>query len=156
MFWLYNIFLWLKPAECTEYQENKQDIERFWIALKVVFISMQITYLLHTFHRTEISWLFLGTTFRFASFHFTLYIILVKAEFFQVRNFKEMCLQPRWYTSVSLQLHVYANKLPFIQQISLETRMWPLISQMLPFLGSLFFWLSRFFKLCFRLFFPTF
>ena len=49
-------------------------------------------------------------------------------------------------------------KLPFIQLILLETKMTPLISQIrcLPFWAACSLWLSRFFKLYFRLFIPTF
>ena len=57
------------------------------------------------------------TTFQFASFPFTLYIIFVKAEFFLVRNFEETCLQPWWYASISLQLYIYR----IIMQITLHS-----------------------------------
>ena len=41
------------------------------------------------------------TTFWFALFHFTFYIIFAKAEFFHVRNFEEtLCLQLRQYASI--------------------------------------------------------
>ena len=42
--WLYKIFQHFKSVECIECQKNKQEVEWFQMALKVVFISMQISY----------------------------------------------------------------------------------------------------------------
>ena len=71
--------------------------------------------------------------------------IILSCEFMlsKGKNFLEMLrLQPRCHFT-----HTYTvSKLPLIQQVLLGTKMSPFISQML----------TRFFKLCFRLFIPTF
>ena len=99
-----------------------------------------------TFHQTEISWIF--ATFRFASFHFVLFLCKLNS-FMWIYAFKRkkknleetLCLQPRRFVSISLHLHLC--KLPFIERISVETKM------CLPFWAPFLFWLSRFYKLSF-------
>ena len=95
----------------------------------------------HTFHRTEISWLFL-TTFRFDSFHFILFCAswALSCEFTLSKGKKHwgnvvftataICI---YFTSLTL-----ICKLLFIRRISLETKISILNSQMLAFWGTLF------------------
>ena len=92
-----------------------------------------------TFHDTEISWLFNDISIICISFH-----IFVKAEFFHVNLpfqkentglggnivFTTMAIQ---FASLTLIF-----KLPFFQWTSLETKILPLMSQMLAFLGTLY------------------
>ena len=93
------------------------------------------------------------TFVRYALFHFIQFLWKHNSFMwifaFRRKNLKEtLRFQPQRYVSISLHFHLYAN------YPSLETKMSPLISQMLAFLGTLF--ISRFFKLHFRLFIPTF
>ena len=142
--------------------ENNQEVERFWTAL--FFFSMQITYSITysdwlTFHRTEISWLFF-TTFAFVSFHFILFCAswVLSCEFTlsERKNLEEtLCLQPRQFASISLYLHLYANYCSSAGfRWRQKCRFW--IPRWLPFWAPFLFWLSRFYKLSFKLFIPTF
>ena len=139
-------------------QENNREVEQFWTALEVVFFRMQIkkspTQLL-TFHRTEISWLFLPL---FDLFCFILYYF-VQAEFFHAnlhfqkeKNFEEtFCLQPRQFASILLHLHLYVNYCSSAGfRWRQKCRFW--IPRCLPFWAPFLFWLWRFYKLSFRLF----
>ena len=95
----------------------------------------------HTFHRTEISWLFF-TTFRFDSFHFILFCAswALSCEFTLSKGKKlrgnvvftttAICI---YFASLTL-----ICKLLFIRQISLETKISILNSQMLALWGTLF------------------
>ena len=140
-------------------QKNNQGVERLWTALEVVFISMQITYPITYFPST---WNILPffTTFRFASFH--LYYF-VQTEFFHEnlrfqteKNVEETsCLQPRRFVSITLHLHLYANNCSSAWfRWRQKCRFW--IPRCLPFWAPFLFWLSRFYKLSFKLFIPTF
>ena len=136
--------------------ENNQEVEQFWTALEVFFFSVckSPTQSL-TFHRTEISWFFLPL---FDLFCFILYYFVL-AEFFHVnlrfrkeKNFEEtLCLQPRQFASISLHLHLYAN---YCSSAGFrwvrKCQFW--IPRCLPLWAPFLFWLSRFYKLSFRLF----
>ena len=112
-----------------------------------------------TFHQTEISWLFL---LLFDLFHFILYYF-VQAEFFhanlrfkKIKKFEEtLCLQLRHIASISRHLHLYAN---YCSSTGFcwrqKCRFW--IPRWLPFWAPFLFWLSRFYKLSFRLYISTF
>jgi len=89
----------------------------------------------------KLKYLSFFTTFRFAV---SFYITFVKAEFFHenLRFQKEKTLRKRCVYSdgdTCLFRFTYTYiEFPFIWQISLDTKMSPLISQMLAFLGTLF------------------
>ena len=113
-----------------------------------------------TFHQTEISWLFL---LLFDLFRFILYYF-VQAEFFHAnlrfqkekKNFEEtLCLQPWQFASTLLHLHLYANYCSSAGfRWGQKWRFW--IPKWLPFWAPFLFWLSRFYKLSFRLYISTF
>ena len=91
--------------------ENNHEVKRFWTALEVVFFSMQITYPITYFPSNWNILTFFTDLFRFILYYF------VQAEFFDAnlrfqkkKNFEEtLCLQPRQFASISLQLHLYTN-----------------------------------------------
>ena len=86
LFWLYKIFDWFKPVECTECQKNRWEVELFWIVLKVVLISMQITY---PFAYFPSNWNILAflTTFQLSSFHLILFLWTLNS-FMRIYAFK--------------------------------------------------------------------
>ena len=112
-----------------------------------------------TFHWTEICWLFLPL---FDLLRFILYSF-VQAEFFHAtlrfqkeKNFEEtLCLQPRQFVSILLHLHLYAS---YCSSAGFRWRQkcWFWIPRCLLFWAPFLFWLSRFYRLSFRLFIPTF
>ena len=152
--------LMIKASRMYRMPENNQEVKRFWAALEVFFFSVckSPTQSL-TFHRTEISWRFL-TTFRFVSFHFILFCAswVLSCEFTlsKGKNVEEtLCLQPRQFVSISLHLRLYANYCSSAGfRWRQKCRFW--IPRWLPFWAPFLFWLSRFYKLSFRLFIPTF
>ena len=151
----------IKASRMYRMPENNQEVKRFWAALEVFFFSVckSPTQSLN-FHRTEISWLFLPL---FDLFRFILYYF-VQAEFFHAnlrfqkekKNFEEtLCLQPWQFASTLLHLHLYANYCSSAGfRWGQKWRFW--IPKWLPFWAPFLFWLSRFYKLSFRLFIPTF
>ena len=152
----------IKANRMYRMPENNQEVKRFWAALEVFFFSVckSPTQSL-TFHRTEIYWLFLPL---FDLFRFILYYF-VQAEFFHAnlrfqkgkkKNFEEtLCLQPWQFASTLLHLHLYANYCSSAGfRWRQKWRFW--IPKWLPFWAPVLFWLSRFYKLSFRLFIPTF
>ena len=151
----------IKASRMYRMPENNQEVKRFWAALEVFFFSVckSPTQSL-TFHRTEISWLFLPL---FDLIRFILYYF-VQAEFFHAnlrfqkekKNFEEtLCLQPWQFASTLLHLHLYANYCSSAGfRWRQKRRFW--IPRWLPFWAPFLFWLSRFYKLSFRLFIPTF
>ena len=139
--------------------ENNQEVELFWTALEVVFSSMQITYPI-TYFPSNWHILTFFTTFRFVSFHFILFCAswVLSCEFTlsKGKNVEEtLCLQPRQFVSISLHLRLYANYCSSAGfRWRQKCRFW--IPRWLPFWAPFLFWLSRFYKLSFRLFIPTF
>ena len=140
--------------------ENSQEFERFWTALEGDFCQYA-NHLPNHLLSIELKYPdFFFTTFRFV--RFILYYF-VQAEFFHAnfrfqkeKNFEEtLCLQPRQFASISLHLHLYAN---YCSSAGFRWRkkgqFW--IPRWLPFWAPFLFWLSRFYKLSFRLFIPTF
>ena len=98
----------------------------------------------------------------FNLFPFILYYF-AQAEFFHAnlrfqneKDFEETsCLQPRQFVSISLHFHLHANyssSAGFCWRQ--KCRFW--ITRCLTFWAPFLFWLSRFYKLSFRLFIPTF
>ena len=88
----------------------------------------------------------------------------VQAEFFHAnlhfqkeKNFEEtLCLQPPQFVSISLHLHLRANYCSSAWfRWRQKCRFW-IIPRYLFFRTPFLFWLSRFYKLSFRLFIPTF
>ena len=105
---------------------------------------------------------FFFDTFRFAPFHFIIFCAswVVSCEFTLSKgkkNFEEMlmCLQRRHFVSISLHLHLYTNYC-LSAGVRWRRKCWFLIRRCLPFWAPFLFWLSRFYKLSFRLFIPTF
>ena len=151
----------IKASRMHRMPENNQEVKRFWAGLEIFFFSVckSPTQSL-TFDRTEISWLFLPL---FDLFRFILYYF-VQAEFFHAnlrfqkekKNFEEtLCLQPWQFASTLLHLHLYANYCSSAGfRWRQKWRFW--IPKWLPFWAPFLFWLSRFYKLSFRLFIPTF
>ena len=140
--------------------ENNQKVKRFWTALEVGFFSMQITYPI-TYFPSNWNILTFFTTFRFVSFHFIWFCASwVLSWEFTLSKGKKLWGNVVFTTTT---IHIYFASLTlicellFIHRILLETKMSILNSQMIPYLGvSFLFWLSRFYKLSFRLFIPTF
>ena len=107
--------------------DQSKEVGRFWTALEVVFISMQITYPITYF---PLNWNILTfcTTFRFASFHFILQVFcaswVISCEFMLSKGKK------LWGNVVftTTAIHIYFTsltltcKLLFICQILLETK----------------------------------
>ena len=140
--------------------ENNQEVERFWTALEVVLFSMQITYPITYFPS---NWNILTFFYHFSICFVSFYNILCKLSSFmriyafkREKNFEEtLCLQPRQFVSISLHLHLYANYCSFNGfRWRQKCQFW--IPRWLPFWAPFLFWLSRFYKLSFRLFIPTF
>ena len=149
----------IKASRMHRMPENNQEVKRFWAGLEVFFFSMQITYPI-TYFRSNWNILTFFTTFRFVSFHFILFCAswVLSCEFTlsKGKNVEEtLCLQPRQFVSISLHLHLYANYCSSAGfRWRQKWRFW--IPKWLPFWAPFLFWLSRFYKLSFRLFIPTF
>ena len=103
---------------------------------------------------------FFFTTFRFASFHFIWFCAswVLSCEFTLSKGKK------LWgyvvFTTTAIRIYFASLtlicKLLFIHWISLETKCRFWIPRCLPFWATFLFWLSRFYRLSFRLFIPTF
>ena len=102
--------------------------------------------------------------YRFSICFVSFYIILCKLSSFMLiyafkkkKNFEEtLCLQPRQFVSISLHLHLRANYCSSAWfRWRQKCRFW-IIPRYLFFRTPFLFWLSRFYKLSFRLFIPTF
>ena len=86
-----------------------------------------------------------------------------QAEFFHAnlrfqkeKNCEERsCLQPWQFVSTSLHLHLYANYC-WSAGFRWRQKCWFWIPRCLPFWAPFLFWLSRIYKLSFRLFIPMF
>ena len=151
----------IKASRMYRMPENNQEVKRFWPALEVFFFSMQIT---HPITYFPSNWNILTFLPLFDLFRFILYYF-VQAEFFHAnlrfqkekkKNFEEtLCLQPWQFASTLLHLHLYANYCSSAGfRWRQKCRFW--IPRWLPFWAPFLFWLSRFYKLSFRLFIPTF
>ena len=151
----------IKASRMYRMPENNQEVKRFWAALEVFFFSMQITYPI-TYFPSNWNILTFFTTFRFVSFHFILFCAswVLSCEFTlskrKKKNFEEtLCLQPWQFASTLLHLHLYADYCSSAGfRWRQKWRFW--IPKWLPFWAPFLFWLSRFYKLSFRLFIPTF
>ena len=90
-----------------------QEAERFWTALEVIFISMQITYAIT--HSIELKYpdffLPLFDLIRFILYYFVqAELFYANLRFQKEKNFEEtLCSQPRQFVSISLHLRLYAN-----------------------------------------------
>ena len=128
--WLYKTFHDLSQYNVQNARKTnmkskgfKLCLKMFWSVCKSPILSVKLKYP-GTF-----------TTFQFASFHFIQFLwkhnsFMWTYAFRRKKSEETLHLQP-W--RISLHLHFYICKLPFIQQISLETKMSPLISQMLAY-----------------------
>ena len=108
-----------------------------------------------TFPAIKLKYLSFFYDYFIALYHF----IFIKVEFFHMN----LCFQrKKLWGNVCLYNHgdtylfrftffTPTCKFPFFRRISLKTKLLPLISQTLTFFTLLSFWLSRCFKLCFRL-----
>ena len=152
----------IKASRMYRMPENNQEVKRFWAALEVFFFfSMQITYPITYFPS---NWNILTFFYHFSIWFVSFYIILCKLSSFmriyafkkKKKNFEEtLCLQPRQFASTLLHLHLYANYCSSAGfRWRQKRRFW--IPRWLPFWAPFLFWLSRFYKLSFRLFIPTF
>ena len=151
----------IKASRMHRMPENNQEVKRFWAGLEIFFFfSMQITYPI-TYFRSNWNILTFFTTFRFVSFHFILFCAswVLSCEFTlskRKKNFEEtLCLQPWQFASTLLHLHLYANYCSSAGfRWRRKWRFW--IPKWLPFWAPFLFWLSRFYKLSFRLYISTF
>ena len=120
---------------------------------------MQITYPI-TYFPSNWNILTFFTTFRFDSFHFILFcaswVLSYEVTLSKEKKFWEtLCLQPPQFVSILLHLHLYANYCSSAG-FCWRQKCWFWIPRCLPFWAPFIFWLSRFYKLSFRLFIPTF
>ena len=153
----------IKASRMYRMPENNQEVKRFWAALEVFFFSMQITYPI-TYRYFPSNWNILTFFNHFSICFVSFYIILCKLSSFmriyafkkEKKNFEEtLCLQPWQFASTLLHLHLYANYCSSAGfRWGQKWRFW--IPKWLPFWAPFLFWLSRFYKLSFRLFIPTF
>ena len=140
------IFFQFKPVECIECQKNKQeqtvsDCGQSCFHQYANFLPFRSLGFFDDFLICFVSF------YIYKSWILSYECMLSKGK----KLWGNVCLQPRRYVSISLHFFTPTCKFPFIRWISLETKLLPLISQMLSFFPLLSFWLSRFFKLCFRL-----
>ena len=157
----------IKASRMYRMPENNQEVKRFWAALEVFFFSMQITYPI-TYFPSNWNILTFFTTFQFVSFHFILFCAswVLSCKFTLSKRKKKLrgnvvftttAIRKKHpqFASTLLHLHLYANYCSSAGfRWRQKRRFW--IPRWLPFWAPFLFWLSRFYKLSFRLFIPTF
>ena len=151
----------IKASRMHRMPENNQEVKRFWAGLEVFFFQ----YANHLpNHLLSIELKYPDFFYHFSICFVSFYIILCKLSSFmriyafkkKKKNFEEtLCLQPWQFASTLLHLHLYANYCSSAGfRWRQKCRFW--IPRWLPFWAPFLFWLSRFYKLSFRLFIPTF